>query len=622
MPSLGRKIAGKSSCRKVVWSERLTGLFWQLFIGLSVVFAALWQVSLFASALVENRQIVLSTTDATQRAKEIFSDAIEIFVDDLMILASARSVTAWVPDDHNAHARLTWDFLTFAREKASIAQLRLVDGKGMEFVRIDRRGSQVVAVDRNELQDKSSRYYFKHAVRLPRRGVYVSALDLNVEHGEVETPWNPTLRLATPIIREDGKTTAVVIMNFAIGQLLDKIGKLTPRGVAPLQMLNADGYWLAGVPKNRLWGFMFGRDETLARSDPSVWAAVTAHEQGTIDHDGTHFVYRTIRPVSLFAERRKNKAFYAEDVEWKFLGAVPGVGVGDLWRPDQIPIGLLGLVVAFVIAFGWSSAITARRAADASRTQAEKEVMRVERMASLGSLVAGLAHELNTPIGNAVTVASTLSEQAGRFEEAIRSGQIRRAVLDDFVTGFNDGTAIMLRGLNHAADLIRRFKQVAIDQTSERRRDFGIAELIADVVSTIGPQFKHGRITLETEVESRATLDSYPGPLGQVLINLIVNAQVHGFAADQPGQIIVAARDLGKEEIEITIRDTGNGIPESMLARIFEPFFTTRLGEGGSGLGLSIAFNIVTNVLGGRIHADNAENGGAIFTLNVPSHAP
>ena len=517
---------------------------------------------------------------------------------------------------------LTWDLLTFAREKAAISQLRLIGIDGMEAVRIDRRGNQVVVVDRSDLQNKSSRYYFQHATRLPRRGIYASALDLNVEHDVVEVPWNPTLRFATPIIRGDGKTVAVVVMNIAVAQLLDEIERLAPSGVAPLQILNAEGFWLAGVPKDRLWGFMFGRDTTLARAAPKVWAEVTANEHGIAHVDGARYMYRTVRPGSLLRDREKSDSIYVDDVEWKFLGVVPDVTVENLWHADQVPIGILGLLVAFAVAYGWSGAITARRAADASRTQAEREMMRVERMASLGSLVAGLAHELNTPIGNAVTVASTLSEQAGRFAETIRSGQIRRSALEDFVTGFNDGTDIMLRGLNHAADLIRRFKQVAIDQTSERRRRFGIAELIADVVSTVGPQFKHSRIALETEIRSRATLDSYPGPLGQVLINLIVNAQVHGFAADQPGRIIVAARDLEENEVEITIRDSGNGIPESMLNRIFEPFFTTRLGEGGSGLGLSIAFNIVTNVLGGRIHADNAKSGGAVFTLSVPCRAP
>jgi signal transduction histidine kinase len=252
----------------------------------------------------------------------------------------------------------------------------------------------------------------------------------------------------------------------------------------------------------------------------------------------------------------------------------------------------------------------------------EAEYARVERMANLGGLVAGVAHELNTPIGNAVMVASTLSERTEGFAKELAAGQVRRSALERLIADLRDGTTILMRGLQRASDLILHFKRVAVDQTSEQRRTFRLGELIDDIVGTLTPQLSRADVKLATDIAATATLDSYPGPLGQVLLNLIANAQIHGIGDGNSGTVTIVARDLPDEAVEIVVRDTGQGIPPNLLDLIFEPFFTTRLGQGGSGLGLSIVHNIVTKVLGGTIRVDSEIGRGTAMVMRIPVRAP
>jgi signal transduction histidine kinase len=243
-------------------------------------------------------------------------------------------------------------------------------------------------------------------------------------------------------------------------------------------------------------------------------------------------------------------------------------------------------------------------------------------MASLGGLVAGVAHELNTPIGNAVTVASTLSDQADSLGASIAQGRMKLSTLERIGEDFREGSAIILRELQRTIELVGHFKQVAVDQTGETRRTFRLDDLIHDVVGSLQPQFRHGAVRLDVDVVLDAEFDSYPGALGQVLMNLISNARVHGFDASGAGHVRVSSRALPSGQIEISVRDDGKGIPTEIQKRVFDPFFTTRLGEGGSGLGLSIAFNLVTNVLGGTLHLESEAGIGTSMIVCVPRRAP
>ncbi|MFC5302412.1 PAS-domain containing protein [Azospira restricta] len=252
-----------------------------------------------------------------------------------------------------------------------------------------------------------------------------------------------------------------------------------------------------------------------------------------------------------------------------------------------------------------------------------KEVLaRNERMASLGNLVAGIAHEINTPIGNALMVASAMGHRIAEFDAALASGPLRRSVLDAFVNSVRESDDLLERNLLRAANLIQNFKQVAVDQTSDRRREFDLATVLEEVRMTLLPRLKHSPYRLDLESEVGLRLDSYPGALGQIVTNLVENALLHAFDGREAGLIRVRARALPDARVEIVFADDGNGIPAELLPRVFDPFFTTRLGKGGSGLGLSIVLNLVRDLLGGDIVVASMLGEGTRFTITLPQKAP
>lgn len=257
---------------------------------------------------------------------------------------------------------------------------------------------------------------------------------------------------------------------------------------------------------------------------------------------------------------------------------------------------------------------------------AQQCLVQAEKMAALGELVAGVAHELNTPLGNALCLVTALDEYFDQFSSEVLAGRLRRSILNEFLEKNGEGLQLLRKNIDRAAMLVSNFKQVAVDQTNEVRRQFDLAESIEYVVATVTPQFRSGLVTLETELEPGILMDSYPGPLGQVLINLVLNARIHGFPEKMSGRVRLSTRlkvvPGGENLVEMVVEDDGCGMSPEILPRIFDPFFTTRLGQGGSGLGLHISHNIVSALLGGRITVSSAPGKGACFTIDLPCVAP
>jgi len=253
--------------------------------------------------------------------------------------------------------------------------------------------------------------------------------------------------------------------------------------------------------------------------------------------------------------------------------------------------------------------------------QTQASLVQADKLASLGALVAGVAHELNTPIGNSLTVASTLENQTKGFAEDVAKG-LTRSALDAFVSSAREGTDILMRSLHRAADLVSSFKQVAVDQTSAHRRRFDLEHTVDDILLTMGPTIRRTSHQVVTQIPAQISLESYPGPLGQVLTNMVNNALLHGFEGREQGTIRIVAEMQDMDHVKITVHDDGVGIAHDNLARVFDPFFTTKLGRGGSGLGLNIAYNLVHDALGGEIQVDSTPGQGTTFTVILPLTAP
>lgn len=251
---------------------------------------------------------------------------------------------------------------------------------------------------------------------------------------------------------------------------------------------------------------------------------------------------------------------------------------------------------------------------------AQRNLIDAERLAALGGLVAGVAHEVNNPIGISLTVASSFARRVEMFEAALRSpeGGLRRSQLEEFVRSSRDASEQLVANLQRAGELIQSFKQVAVDRSHAERRAFVLSEATDQIITSLKPVLKRAPITLAVDVPEGLFIDGYPGFYGQILTNLFLNAVNHAFADGRAGTISITARPRGADDIEIIFADNGAGMPPDVQRQAFDPFFTTRRNEGGTGLGLHIVYNLVTQQLGGRMMLESREGQGTTFRIIMP----
>jgi signal transduction histidine kinase len=253
---------------------------------------------------------------------------------------------------------------------------------------------------------------------------------------------------------------------------------------------------------------------------------------------------------------------------------------------------------------------------------AQRSLIEAEKFAALGGLVAGVAHEVNNPVGISLTVASSFARRCAQFAEEIRDGAVRRSKLEEFIAGSQEAAKQLVTNLTRAADLIQSFKQVAVDRSDAERRVFNLKEATEHIILSLRPALKHSLVWLEVDVPEEISLKSYPGPYGQVLTNLVLNALTHAFPDKRAGTLKLTARKLGTDQVEIEFADDGVGMSEDVQRRAFEPFFTTRRNRGGTGLGLHIVYNLVTRRLGGSLRLESQVGHGTAFRIRLPLAAP
>jgi signal transduction histidine kinase len=253
---------------------------------------------------------------------------------------------------------------------------------------------------------------------------------------------------------------------------------------------------------------------------------------------------------------------------------------------------------------------------------AQQNLIDAERLAALGGLVAGVAHEVNNPIGISLTVASSFARRSEMFEAELKSdSQLRRSQLEDFVRASRDASQQLVANLQRAGELIQSFKQVAVDRSHADRRQFNLSEATDQIIASLRPVLKKAVISLSVDVPPGLVIDGYPGSYGQILTNLILNAANHAFVDGRTGTISIAARARGVDDIELIFADDGAGMTPDVQRQAFDPFFTTRRNEGGTGLGLHIVYNLVTQQLGGRMMLDSRLGQGTTFRIIMPKTA-
>lgn len=245
-------------------------------------------------------------------------------------------------------------------------------------------------------------------------------------------------------------------------------------------------------------------------------------------------------------------------------------------------------------------------------------LVRSERMASLGRLVVGMAHELNTPVGNSLLVASEALEQTRVTKQRMKDGTLKRSDLDEFTSAVETSNQLVVKSLTKISALVADFKMLASDQRDEAFQWINLTEYFEQVGSTVGGTVREAGHRLSIRVEPDLTMVSHPGTLLQVIVNLVENALTHAFPGRRGGEIRLEARLFDKLHVAITVADNGAGISEANQKHIFDPFFTTQLGQGGSGLGLSVVLTLIRDQLNGEIQLKSEEGRGSQFILILP----
>lgn len=268
----------------------------------------------------------------------------------------------------------------------------------------------------------------------------------------------------------------------------------------------------------------------------------------------------------------------------------------------------------------------ARRTAELERAlerlhQSQEDLAHSEARATLSTLIASVSHELGTPLGNSKMVASTLAEQTAAMQRSLEGGQLRRSELTQYMAATTDGIALLLRNLERAVELMSDFRQVAADQASEQRRAFDLAAVVNETLHTLSPSLKRHPHRVLVEIPEGIAMDSLPGPLGQIVINLVNNAYLHAFEGRSDGVLRIQAEPAGAS-VRLVFADNGVGMAPELLGKLFQHFFSTKIGKGGTGLGMAIVHNLVTKTLGGSITVASTVGQGTRFELLLPRELP
>ena len=280
------------------------------------------------------------------------------------------------------------------------------------------------------------------------------------------------------------------------------------------------------------------------------------------------------------------------------------------WMANKVPVQSADGVIEYIVTVALD--ITDRKRGEQETQRArdsaenalnnlratQNSLIESEKLAALGRLVAGVAHEVNNPVGIGVTVATALQRRCLIFAEDLARGELKRSSLDAFVQANLDAAGQLVANLNRAAELIQSFKQVAVDRNMPDRRQFNLADLTEQIVTSLRPGLRSRNLTLTVDCAPDIDMNSYPGPYGQVVTNLFLNSVAHAFPASTSGELCITAREAGDEFVEIVYSDDGVGMSDDVRRHAFDPFFTTRRDKGGTGLGLTSSTTSSSTVLG------------------------
>lgn len=523
-------------------------------------------------------------------------------------------------------------FTRYARNIDSVMQIRWLDEQGVERVRVDHRDDRVYRADEAQLQNKSGRYYVDEALKLPVGEIYVSDIDLNVENGQVEKPYRPTVRVILRTGLAQDQKPGLLIINYDFGFLLKDVPLLVP-DVMQMQLVNGDGFWLYHPEDNLAWGHILGESQNnMAVVDPALWREIeglntedmvfinrrglAVHRMNLLHDDPTS--HRPLFIVGSISETLLNRLW------WKAVAFSAGASV------------LLCVIAGFLLYKNWrltlevssknaalkqeaielSHAIEELDHALQMQSDLRTELIQSEKLASMGTMMAGMSHELNTPIGTSILTMSSLEQRLQRFRDDVTQG-ITKSGFDDHLASLEEGMKQALKSNQRAADLIAGFKRLAFDRNQDEVRSFHLHQVINDVMLAMRPMLRKAGVRLNIDVADDLEISSIPGMLSQVLQNLVNNALDHGLSGVSNPVLSIVAKLEGKT-VDLIVSDNGRGIDAAILPHIFEPFVTSNRSGGNTGMGMYFVHQWVTQPLQGEISIEAVATGGTSVRCTIP----
>lgn len=530
-------------------------------------------------------------------------------------------------------------FTSFVESVDPLMQVRWLDENGIEKVRVDIKNGKVIIAEENVLQDKSNRYYVEQGMKAGDGKIYLSNVDLNVENGKIEVPFRPTIRATIKTGPTHGLHTGLLVLNYDVGGLLEVIRSFDSDRVN-LQLIDTDGYWLKNVDPKLEWG----RDlkettHNIAAHNPDIWSQINRQKSfSRFNHSLGFASYECINLTgNLLSEdivRSPSLCFVA----------TTSVSVLNKLKIDALipSLALCATIVLFgifILKREWNlkmELIRLYRVQERDKKQIEEsasynrnllnqqqllqnDLVESRKLSALGMMVAGVAHELNTPIGTAILAASRLRAEHKRLTQAVEEG-LSRSALDQYLISTETGLELVENSQKKAATLIRSFKRLAIDRVSEDVISYRLDVVVGDLLATLSPRFKESQIEYDIQVDP-IEMVGRPGSVSHVLQNLLVNAMQHAFKKEIGGKISVSAKLCSNErEVEICVSDNGKGIAPDVLSNLFDPFVTTNRAEGNTGLGMHFVHQWVTSSLNGSIKVESELQKGTTFIIKLPKH--
>lgn len=601
-----------------VWYK--TGFFWRVASTLFLIATTLLLTGWFAWHQTEAehrndltlRQLIIDTEDQATGLLRWYETAIQT--------AKLSALHPAVRGFRSNPAAAREYFKDLSTVVQRFSQLRILLPDGMEAMRVDSRNEEIFIVSPNQFQDKGDRYYYDAARQLRPGQVYISRLDLNVEHGRLEVPYRPTSRLITPIVGTSEDVIGYFVINLDMAEGLSGFTTSKDSQISR-ELLNREGYWLAGVSNDRLWGFMRDVPVTLAQENAELWTRINKIDRrGSFSLGGMIYSVAAVSVADL-ADASGQELFLPDQPKLFIVSKAAQYGrwFDIQWFDVLVLLGLVIVVAGVSVLIGYL--VIRRKQAQGMQQRVEANLVAVQRMAALGRIVAGVAHEMRTPLGNALTVSTTVIHDLDNMMIEFAKNSHHSLSADD-IDHLRRGVHIIQKNIDRTSALVRNFRETATDQSNHVRRKFDLYGVTRNLVGTMEAQLAKKGISLTASGPTPAPIDSFSDAVDQVLLSLINNAERHAFVGRETGTIDIQIIDYDEKFYQLILSDNGVGIDPRDHEHVFEPFWSSDRADRGSGLGLTIVANIVVGVLGGDVSVQSETGLGTSFILMIPKIVP